>query len=49
MLSQNSSSYRKQFWAWLNSVKSNRSPLPPIVGKSSETVSDDPTRADLFN
>ena len=49
MLSQNSSSYRKQFWAWLNSVKSNRSPLPPIVGKSGETVSDDPTRADLFN
>ena len=23
--------------------------LPPIVGKSGETVSDDPARADLFN
>ena len=49
MLSQNSSSHRKHFWAWVNSVKRNQSPLPPIVGKSGETVSDDSARADLFN
>ena len=49
MLSQLNSSHRKQFRAWVNSVKRHRSPLPPILDSSGEVISDNSIRAEIFN